>query len=578
MKKQTWYVKNDHKSEKHDNDISKQIADLTKNFNDYVLNTTNINKKLVEQVQQQTVLIEQVYRHTKLIHTVSLNVNKMKNTIERQHNEIQKLKTNNNMTGINNTAEINNTSVPLMFLTQLLKKSAINAKDTITPLIPDTTRSIYKTIDTTQYDNFVELSFNNLDDISNCGQAFIDMIEKHNQAIKVPQTDDKNDTKFLDNILTNNIFLPSEGIHTNYNMLDVVCIDTTHHNSIEQNEKLSLCPPTIKNTFAQTVKPNNVPQKININDNVLLDENNLYNFMGKKYSINPKKIMNLVKPIKLLNSMIGMTEVKKSILGFISNFLHINKNNGMLNTAIYGKPGIGKTDLGKIICMIYTALELVPTNKFKLVKASDLIGQYVGHTRQKTKDVLNEADGGVLFIDEAYSLTSGSTEKASFGKECIDTINQELSENRNNLVIIIAGYEEDINNGFFKINQGLERRFPFRYILKDYNKNDMKNILLRMLRLNNNIYLYENKNDEEETITEEYLISIFDDMKYFENSGGDIENLITHIGIANSFRTFGKLPSHKNIYTKTDFKNGFKMFKKHKLNVNNKDIWNNIYI
>lgn len=324
---------------------------------------------------------------------------------------------------------------------------------------------------------------------------------------------------------------------------------------------------------------------INIDDVIEKDSDELYTFFGKRYSINPRKLMRLVYPINILNSMIGMKDVKGSIFQFASNFLHANKNNGMLNTAIYGKPGIGKTDLGKILCMIYAALEIVPSARFKLVKANDLIGQYVGHTRQKTKKVLDEAEGGVLFIDEAYALTSGPSstrDQCPYGKECINVINQELSENRRNLVVIIAGYEHEIKEGFFKINQGLERRFPFRYSLKTYNKNEFKDIFLRMLRLGENLYLYKSSPDglnekSNETVTDEDIVELFDDERYFTNCGGDIENLITHIKFANSERSIGKHPKLKNIITKTDLKNGLKMFKYHKTEIAD-DNWKKMFV
>ena len=321
-------------------------------------------------------------------------------------------------------------------------------------------------------------------------------------------------------------------------------------------------------------------KKIDINDNIEKDSDNLYTFFIKRYSINPRKLMRLVKPIKILNTMIGMQDVKKNIFQFVSTFLQGSHKDGMLNTAIYGSPGIGKTDLGKILCMIYAALEIVPSTKFKLVKASDLIGQYVGQTRQKTKKIIDESDGGVLFIDEAYSLTSGD-EKYSYGKECIDTINQELSENRKKLVIIIAGYENEIKEGFFKVNQGLARRFPFRYVLKEYKKEELKDIFLRMMRINEDMFLYkstENTNVKslDKTVTDEDIIEMFSDMRYFNNCGGDIENLITQISFANNERSIGKDPSMRNIFTKQDLIKGLEMFKYHKADTED-DKWKKMF-
>lgn len=453
-------------------------------------------------------------------------------------------------------------SLPLMLISQMMQNKPQEANTFNEIILPDTKRNVFKKPDCTQYDNFVELKFNSLDDICVMGQLFADMCESIPNTLENKET---KETKITSNLTEkeNNI------INTAFDMLSFGGIPPLGTADVK------IIPLLDDNSFKTYKQFKPLTQN---NDKILPDSDNLYLFKDKRYSVNPYKLMNLVKPIQLLNSMVAMNEIKKSIFNFISNFLHKTHNNGMLNTALYGKPGIGKTDLGKILCMIYSALGIVQSNKFKMVKASDLIGQFVGHTRQKTKEVLDESNGGVLFIDEAYALTNNSPDRVSFGKECIDTINQELSENRRNLVIIIAGYEREIQEGFFNVNQGLERRFPFRYVLKDYNKEDMKNIFLRMLRLNKEVYLYSDAGDEKENVSSEDIVAIFNDMKYFDNCGGDIENLITQISIANSTRTFGKHPGMKNIYTKTDIKTGFETFKKNKLNVPKDEPWNSVYI
>jgi hypothetical protein len=300
-------------------------------------------------------------------------------------------------------------------------------------------------------------------------------------------------------------------------------------------------------------------------DEIEKDENGLYMFFGKKYSVDPRKMMRLVRPIRILNSMIGMKVVKNQCYRFISHFLQSNDDdeNGMKNVRIHGGPGIGKTELGKILCMIYSALEIVPSKRFTIVKATELMGKYVGETRQKTKAVLDKARGGVLFIDEVYSLMSGSGDKYSFGKECIDTINQELSENRRNLVVIVAGYEEEVNEAFFSVNKGLDRRFPFSFTLNKYTKEELRDIFFRMLRLCNNKYIDLN-------VTDDDILKLFQNDEYFDNCGGDIENLLTQIALTNSNRTLGKHPSLKGIYTLNDINEGFESFVANKKNNKNK--------
>ena len=168
-----------------------------------------------------------------------------------------------------------------------------------------------------------------------------------------------------------------------------------------------------------------------------------------------------------------------------------------------------------------------------------------------------------------------------------------MSENRKKLVIIIAGYENEIKEGFFKVNQGLARRFPFRYVLKEYKKEELKDIFIRMIRISDDTYLYKAPKQEldlnklvvdktvtikslDKTVTDEDIIDLFSDMRYFNNCGGDIENLITHISFANNERSIGKHPSMRNIFTKQDLIRGLEMFKYHKTE-NEDDKWKKMF-
>ena len=96
----------------------------------------------------------------------------------------------------------------------------------------------------------------------------------------------------------------------------------------------------------------------------------------------------------------------------------------------------------------------------------------------KTKDVIKDSLGGVLFIDEAYAL--GNTEKRdSFAKECIDTLCEALSDNKDNLMVIIAGYEKDLKECFFSYNDGLDSRFTWRFKIDDYTSGDLRDIFIK---------------------------------------------------------------------------------------------------
>lgn len=446
---------------------------------------------------------------------------------------------------------------PFMMFNEILKKMLGSEEEDervnnnfVELKLPNMNKDINMSVLMNELNNFVELDMKTLDDIVIQGCKFIEMYNKSLESKEVKNNDDIMQT------------------HT-----QTKTITTKNPLNMDDN-KVSGAQALIRLLLNREQKDKKIENKkdnatIDFDIDIKCDVDGLYTFLDKRYSINPKKIMNLVKPINILNSMIGMNHVKKNIYQFVSHFLQNERKTGMLNTAIYGNPGVGKTDLGKILCMIYSALEIVPSSRFTLIKATDLIGKYVGETRQKTKKIIDEADGGVLFIDEAYSLTSGSGEKYTYGKECIDTLNQELSENRHKLVVIIAGYEDDIKNHFFAVNKGLERRFPFRYVLNAYTKDEMKDIFIRMIRLEDNLYLHPDVKDSD-------IIALFTDIEYFDNCGGDIENLITKIEFANNKRSLGKHPNIRGVFTKNDLIKGLDLFKSHKKKKEN-TIWKDMY-
>ena len=188
----------------------------------------------------------------------------------------------------------------------------------------------------------------------------------------------------------------------------------------------------------------------------------------KKYNIDLKKLKNIQEPLQSLQNMTGLSTIKTAIVNQILYFLQNFHEEEMLHTIIQGPPGVGKTMLAKIIGQIYHKMNIFSKNtddyKFIIARRSDLIGEYLGTTAKKTQKGIDSCKGGVLFIDEAYSL-GNSEGRDSYSKECIDTINQNLSENKGEFLCIIAGYKDSLEKNFFNYNQGLVRRFPFVYTL-----------------------------------------------------------------------------------------------------------------
>jgi SpoVK/Ycf46/Vps4 family AAA+-type ATPase len=219
-----------------------------------------------------------------------------------------------------------------------------------------------------------------------------------------------------------------------------------------------------------------------------------------------------------------------------------------MHTVIYGPPGSGKTEVAKIIGRIFSNLGILNKKIFKKVSRNDLVAGYLGQTAIKTKDMIKASLGGVLFIDEAYSL--GNSEKRdSFAKECVDTLCEALSEHKHNWMVIIAGYEKELNECFFGLNEGLNSRFTWRFKLDGYKPGELKSIYEKQVR----DYGWTTA----AALPESWFASRMD---YFTTYGRDMETLFTKTKIAHSRRVFCLPVSEKKIVTFADLESGFKLF------------------
>lgn len=184
-----------------------------------------------------------------------------------------------------------------------------------------------------------------------------------------------------------------------------------------------------------------------------------------------------------LDRLVGLEKVKTTVNDLIAyqrvqklrnqKGLHSQKNT--MHLAFLGNPGTGKTTVARIVGRIYKKLGLLSKGHFIEVSRTDLIAGYQGQTALKVKSVIDRAKGGVLFIDEAYSITENN-HSDSYGRECLTELTKALEDYRDDLVVIVAGYTKPMEE-FFESNPGLKSRFNTFIQFDDYNENELDDIM-----------------------------------------------------------------------------------------------------
>lgn len=186
-----------------------------------------------------------------------------------------------------------------------------------------------------------------------------------------------------------------------------------------------------------------------------------------------------------LDNLIGLSEVKK-IVREIYAFIEIQRRREqeklnteplVLHMIFKGNPGTGKTTVARIMSKFFCEIGVLTRGHLIEVERADLVGEYIGHTAQKTREQLKKAYGGILFIDEAYSLARGG--EKDFGKESIDVLVKAMEDHKNELILILAGYQKEME-GFLETNPGLRSRFPIHIDFPDYSQQELLRIAERM--------------------------------------------------------------------------------------------------
>ncbi|HWP97542.1 MAG TPA: AAA family ATPase [Syntrophomonadaceae bacterium] len=186
-----------------------------------------------------------------------------------------------------------------------------------------------------------------------------------------------------------------------------------------------------------------------------------------------------------LEQLVGLREVKRNIAEVTAFSLIQNRRSQMhlktlpnaLHMVFTGNPGTGKTTVARILGKVFQDIGLLVKGHLVEVERADLVGEYIGHTAQKTREMIRKAQGGIMFVDEAYTLAQGG--EKDFGQEAIATLVKGVEDYRDNLIIILAGYSKEMAQ-FLRSNPGLRSRFPINIEFADYNIEELFQIALQM--------------------------------------------------------------------------------------------------
>ncbi len=203
--------------------------------------------------------------------------------------------------------------------------------------------------------------------------------------------------------------------------------------------------------------------------------------------VDPEEHPALSRCFEELDQLVGLKKVKEFVREIYA-LLEVGRRRAaaglpseqqVLHMVFTGNPGTGKTTVARIMSRLLKEMGILSKGHLVEVERADLVGEYIGHTAQKTREHVKRALGGILFVDEAYSLARGG--ERDFGKEAIDTLVKSMEDHRDEFVLILAGYSLEMEH-FMRSNPGLPSRFPIHLAFPDFTIEELMEIADRMLK------------------------------------------------------------------------------------------------
>lgn len=279
------------------------------------------------------------------------------------------------------------------------------------------------------------------------------------------------------------------------------------------------------------------------------DDEDEKEYTDSSSSKNPYLNKTLEELLNELNSLIGLSTVKEKINQIIS-VLEVNKQREKLGVkptslslhlVFTGNPGTGKTTVARLLAAIYKKLGILSTGEYVEVDRAKLVGSHVGWTEEKTNALLDKAEGGVFFIDEAYALTPEGF-KDDFGYEAVNVILKRMEDSREDLMVIAAGYPKDMEK-FISSNPGLKSRFTTFIHFDDYNEDELYEIFIKMAISDERIVPSECQEQ-----LKQYFKKLYDNRTEQFGNGRDIRNYLLEC----EFRMDARLAKQNKKMTKEE--------------------------